>query len=327
MSNGALRGAWIGALAAAVAVLQSGGLAAQSDAASGAPVLRLAPSPRAVALGETYAAGAPEDPFALFYNPAGIGGRRPPAEEGRGAWSVAAAYREHVGDAAAGAFAARFRGLGGAGGVGIRYIDYGAVEELVPDPAFGGQVGTPTGGTVRGTEVALGAAYALDVGPVSVGAGFDMVRTDIADLQDVGVGVSAGFRAAFWDGRIGLGAAAQHLGADAGPGTDAPLPRTYRAGASIGFGGDPVWIRFSGDASGPDDRLRPSGGLELRLAGTDGVAVVGRAGWDGSVEDGDALEAFSYGAGVVLGPLSVDYAYRSYGVLGAAHQLGVRYAP
>jgi hypothetical protein len=300
--------------------------AAQADAEAGADVLALAPSPRATALGGAYAAGAPYDPFALFATPAGIagpGGPGPPAGVPGG--SVAAAYRAQVGDAASGSLAARFAGLGGAGAFAVRYVDYGEVAEIVPDPAFGGERGVATGSTVRGTEVALSTAYAYHAGPLAVGAGLDVVRTDLAELQDVAVAGSVGARLVLWGGRVALGTAVQHLGPDAAPGSDAPLPRTYRGGMAVELGSaGAVRLRVAADASGPWDRLRASTGAEVGVEGSEGVLLLARVGWDGSVEDGDALEAVSWGGGLVAGRLTVDYAYRGIGVLGAAHQVGVR---
>lgn len=315
-------------LAAAVG---AGGLApaaAQSDAEAGADVLALAPSPRATALGGAYAAGAPGDPFALFHNPAGIAGPGPAVRDGADGWVLGGAYRAHVGDAVSGSLAARFAAPGGAGAVAVRYLDYGEVEEIVPDPAFGGERGMATGARVRGTEVALSTAYALEAGPLALGAGLDLVRTDLAGLDDVAVAGAAGARVGLWHGRLAVGAAVQNLGADAGPGRDAPLPRTYRGGVALALEqATRVRVRIAADAAGPWDRIRPALGAEVGLVGTDGVVLEARVGWDGSVDAGDALAEWSYGGGLVLGVLVIDYAYRGVGVLGEAHQVGVRYRP
>lgn len=312
-----------------LAALLAGPLAGdQSDAEAGADVLELAPAPRAAALAGAYAAGAPEDPFAAFYNPAGIAGRAAPGVAGSAGWTVAAAYRRHVGDAHAGSAAARFGGLGGAAAVAIRYVDYGDVPELVPDPAFGGERGMETGASVGASEVALSAAYGVELGPAVLAGAFDLVRTDIADLQDVAVSGSAGARVTAWDGRVALGLAAQHLGARAGPGRDAPLPRTYRAGAALVLGpASGVSLRLGADVAGPWDRLKPAAGAEVHVAGGDDVALLARAGWDGSTAEGDALDDVAFGGGLVVGSLVIDYAYRAVGVLGDAHQFGVRFRP
>ncbi len=309
----------------------AGGLApvaAQSDAEAGADVLALAPSPRATALGGAYAAGAPGDPFALFHNPAGIAGPGPAVRDGADGWLLGGAYRAHVGEAASGSLAARFAAPGGAGAVAVRYLDYGEVEEIVPDPAFGGERGMATGARVRGTEMALSTAYALEAGPLALGAGLDLVRTDLASLDDIAVAGAVGARVGLWHGRLAVGTAVQNLGSDAGPGRDAPLPRTYRGGVVLALDAAPrLRVRVAADAAGPWDRIRPALGAEVGLVGTDGVVLEARVGWDGSVGEGDALEEFSYGGGLVLGALVIDYAYRGVGVLGEAHQIGVRYRP
>ncbi|MEN8373994.1 MAG: hypothetical protein ABFS34_00940 [Gemmatimonadota bacterium] len=318
----------LGALAASLLASAAPG-AAQSHGEAGADVLALAPAPRAGAMAGAYAAGAPGDPFAVFFNPAGIAGAPGPAGgAGRARWSAAAAYRRHVGDASAGSAALRLRGFGGASVVSVRYLDFGEVQEIVPDPAFGGERGLPTGARVGGAELALGAAHGLEIGPAVIGVGFDMVRSDIADLQDVALAASVGARVTGWDGRIALGAAVQHLGADAGPGRDAPLPRTYRAGGALQLGGPGgIWIRLAADAVGPWDRLRPVAGAEVLVAGSEGVELRARAGWDGTLEDGDALGEVAFGGGLRAGALVLDYAYRGVGVLGDAHQFGLRFRP
>ncbi len=320
------RAAWVALFAAVLLAGRAAGM--QSDAEAGADVLELAPAPRAAALAGAYAAGAPEDPFASFFNPAGIAGAAAPPAAGTAGWSLAAAYRRHLGDAHAGSAAARFGGLGGAASVAIRYVDYGDVPELVPDPAFGGERGVETGARVGAAELALSAAYGVEIGPVVLAGGFDLVRTDIAELQDVAVAGSAGARVTAWGGRIALGAAAQGLGGAAGPGRDAPLPRTYRAGAALVLGpAAGVDVRLGADVVGPWDRLKPVAGVEVHVAGGEDVALLARAGWDGSIEDGDALEEVTFGGGLEVGSLALDYAYRGVGVLGDAHQFGVRFRP
>ncbi|NIQ59979.1 MAG: hypothetical protein GWN71_43655, partial [Gammaproteobacteria bacterium] len=64
---------------------------------------------------------------------------------------------------------------------GLAFVDYGEVEELVPDGL--GLVGVPTGGVVTGGEVALSLGYGLRAGPVVLGAVARSLRVELAGLD------------------------------------------------------------------------------------------------------------------------------------------------
>src|SRR6185503_5256516 len=97
---------------------------------------------RASALSGAYTA-ASSDADVLFYNPAGAATLQ---------LAGSLSYETFVEDIAFASFAGAFRigpttlGLSGA------FFDAGSVRELVPDPVFGGNSGTPTGNLVSASE-------------------------------------------------------------------------------------------------------------------------------------------------------------------------------
>ena len=67
-------------------------------------------------------------------------------------------------------------------------------------------------------------------------------------------------------------------------------------------------------------------GLVPFLAPIAGAGLVGRVGWASRPEEIHD-SPFSFGAGVVIGRLQVDYAYRGFDTLGSTHRLGLRWTP
>jgi hypothetical protein len=78
------------------------------------------------------------------------------------------------------------------------------------------------------------------------------------------------------------------------------------------WGGGTTWI------------LGAEGGVVV--GGLAGAGLVGRVGWARRPDD-VASSPFSFGAGVVIGRLQVDYAYRGFETLGTTHRVGLRWTP
>lgn len=292
---------------------------AQGPGRSGAAILRLPASPRSAALGGAVSTGSGAEPFTFLSNPA--------AAAAPGARGLAATYRAHRGDVAVGGVAAGVDLGPGRFAVALRYLDLGEVSVVVPDPAFGGERGVPTGGRASGGELALSAAYAGRVGPVRLGAAVSGVRSELAELSDVAVAGDVGAALDLAKGRLMASVAAQHLGPDAGPGRPADLPRSVRAGLALRPGWPrPADVLVAVEVAGPTDDVQPRGGLEVRFDGGS-VGLIGRAGWDGAVERGDAVSRWAVGGGLVVGSWTLDYAYRGLGPLGESHQFGFRWSP
>ena len=311
------------ALAGALTLLGAGATeaAGQGAGATGATVLQVLAGSRAAALSGANS-GARGDADVLFYNPAGAAGLE-------GAASVS--YQRYVQDIgiATGAGVVRIGRL--AIGASLAWLDYGDIQELVPDPDFGGQTGMPTGNTVSASEVASRVSGALELagGRFAVGAGLGYVSTDLAGSSRGSPFVDAG--AQYRLDAITVGASIRNLGS-ALSGADlatADLPAEARLGAmarvtrpdGLGavFSADFVTelnTGLSGVVAGVEAGLMPGGPGR--------IGAVGRIGYDaGTGTDGQG--ALRFGGGLSLGTLSVDYAYQQYELFGSLHRFGVRW--
>jgi hypothetical protein len=108
-------------------------------------------------------------------------------------------------------------------------------------------------------------------------------------------------------------------------GADPPLPRTVRAGYTLAMVDPQGTMRLTMTAEWVRPRTRDSwwalaaeGGINVS-----GVGVLARAGYAAGRRDADA-RAPVLGAGLVLGPVRVDYGWESYRAAGATHRLGAR---
>ncbi|HEX7118988.1 MAG TPA: PorV/PorQ family protein [Longimicrobiales bacterium] len=300
-------------LALAATAVSATPAAAQDPGATAAPVLRLAPAPRALALGGAYASLS--DALSAFYNPARLAAASPAAT---------LAYRTLPVEAGVGAAALAMRLGPGTLGAGVQFLNYGEIDVVEPDPATGGEIGVPTGERVGGGELVVTAAYGLRLpGRIEVGVAAKLLRLQLAEAAATGTAFDLGAGLEVLDGRVTLGAAVQNLGADIGPGRDAPLPRRVRAGAALHLDG-PAGFQavLVAEALEEGGAVAPLGGIEIGRAGPGGSALVGRLGYDGSGGAGgpDPLVA---GAGLALDGVTLDYAYRELGALGSAHVFGI----
>lgn len=286
----------------------------------GALVLQLSAAPRPVALGDAYVALA-EGPLALHYGPAGLAA-------GGG---VDVAYQTLPTDATAG-LAGMAVPLGpGVLGAGLAFVDYGDVQELLPDQ--GGLTGTPTGRTVGGGEVAVSLGYAVRVGVFRVGVVARSLNVDVAGLGTISNACDVGAAMTLFRERLTVAAAFQNLGPDVAAGRPAPLPTQGRLGAAWRLITTPERrllvtvearsLRSELDGSTP---VTAAGGVEWAMR-VGGAWVAARAGYRQKNTAGDAASAFAAGGGVRLGRWALDYAYRPMGPLGATQHLGLAYTP
>jgi hypothetical protein len=311
------------ALAVAAYLLGPARAAAQSGAGTtGATVLQLLSGSRAAALSGAYTA-ARYDADVLFYNPAGI------ASLNAGA---ALSYQRHVEDIGVASGAGVLRVGGIVLGAGVTFLDVGEIEEIRPDPAFGGQTGLPTGNTVTASETAGRVAAALDLMDerFQVGASLGLVSVNLAGVSrstpmfDVG--------AQFVMPSVTLGASLRNAGGTLSGEdlADAELPTEARLGAAVqmtrpsGFGATLVADLIAGLR---DSSTGLVAGVEAGLlpASNGRIGAVGRFGYNGAAGD-DGLGTLQLGAGVTLGNFAVDYAYQSYDNFGSLHRFGVRWA-
>lgn len=296
-------------------------LAAQSGVGTaGAQVLQLPAGSRAPAFAGAYTATS-ADADVLFYDPAGLAGL------GR---SVSVAYQNYFEGIRAGSAAAAFNLGGVVLGGGILYLDAGSIDVIEPDPNFGNQRGKATGTTASASEVAARVSAATSVlgGRVRLGASLGVVSSDLA-----GVGRSAPFvdlGAQYAMSRVAVGVSVRHLGTSMTNTTngDAPLPGEARLGIAVrglqvsGFG---VAVSADGLYRLQEGTTGLVTGLEAGLMpGAYGpFSAVLRAGL--SVDRGDALAPYRFGAGISFGSIAVDYTYQDYNLLGAVHRIGLRW--
>jgi len=301
-------------MALALAVRPSGRLAAQTEGS----ILTILPgSTRSAALGGAGAALVGHA-AAMFANPAGIATIRHLSIEG--------SYEPYLAGSAVSAAALALRVSRFTWGFGAQVLDFGAEPVIVPDPATGGRRGIATGASFHPYEALAATSLVYRRGFVALGV------TGKYDRQQIGAAVSDA-----WAGDIGIalavfdimavGVSVQNLGGDLG--NDALLPRRTRAGLTLNYTDPQGTFRLLTTLEGQWTRNRAAvlvQGLEGGIV-TGGVGVVGRLGYATRPAVTDASR-FTFGAGVVLGRLAMDYAFQAYDVLGGGtHRVGLRWTP
>jgi hypothetical protein len=309
-------------MAGAILALVASPVSAQDGAGTaGATVLQLAAGSRAPALSGAYA--AVRDIDALFYNPAGIGGLN-------GAASLS--YERHVEDIGFVSGGGAFRIGRITVGASLLILDYGDVDEIVPDENFGGQTGRPTGNSESASELAArdSAAVPLASERLHLGLAAGWVSTDLAGATRGAPFLDAGLQYSL--DRLTVGAALRNFGGSMSGNdlADAPLPRELRAGGAFEFSGTSrVGAVVSADVVAllEDGTTGVVGGLEvgLRPESRAGFGAVARAGYDATA-GADALGALRLGGGLSFGGFALDYTWQRYDFFGTIHRFGVRWA-
>lgn len=302
----------------AAAVVAATVTAHAARAQSSAIVLQLPASARGAAMGNAQAA-AVEGDAALFYNPAQLAADRRRMSAG---FSM---QRYIEGSNTAALSAAADVGVGRAA-IGLQALDFGSEPELVPDPDFGGERGMETGADVGAREIVATAGYAIRVGAVTSGVGVKIINQQVADLGgstgalDIGVAVKtlAGTIAGVMQNSGGTMRVGQ---------TSARLPLVYRGGfetVPVAIGS--VRLTAAAELSRyRDAELAWSSGAEISLPTARGVTASARTGLRARHHDG-AGSRFTFGGGLAMSRLAVDYAYQTVeGLEMATHRIGVRW--
>jgi hypothetical protein len=298
----------------AVAVRPSGRLAAQTEGS----ILALLPgSTRSAALGGAGVALV-GDAGALFANPAGIATIRHLSIEGSHAPYLAGST---VSAAAVAVRVSRFTW-----GFGAQALDYGSEPVIVPDPATGGRRGLATGASFHPYEALASTSLVYRRGFAAIGVTAKYDRQQIgAEVSDAWAG-DVGFGIAVFD-IMAIGVSVQNLGGDLG--NDARLPRRTRAGLTLNYTDPQGTFRLLTTLEGQWTRDRSAvlvQGLEGGVV-TGGVGLVGRLGYATRPAVTDASRV-TFGGGLVLGRLAMDYAFQAYAVLGGGtHRVGLRWTP
>jgi len=254
----------------------------------------------------------------MFANPAGIATIHHLSLEG--------SYEPYLAGTAVSAAALALRVRRWTWGVGAQALDYGSEPEIVPDPATGGQRGMPTGASFHPYEALATTSFVYRHGLAAFGV------TGKYDRQQIGSAVSDA-----WAGDVGVaiavfdimafGVSVQNLGGDLGNG--ALLPRRTRAGLTLNYTDPQGTYRLLTTLEGQWTRDRRAvliQGIEGGIV-TGGVGLVGRLGYATRPAVTDASR-LTFGGGVVLGHLAMDYAFQAYDALGGGtHRVGLRWTP
>ncbi len=271
-------------------------------------------STRAVALGGAGVALV-GDATAVFSNPAALATIRRVAVE--------TAYERYIGGTAlsVAALAIRFGKFNW--GLGAHALDYGSEPEIIPDSATGGRRGLATGAMFSAVDVVAASSLVYRYGFLSFGATAKYARQSIAgDAADTWAG-DVGMALAVFD-LMAFGVAVRNLGGDFG---DAQLPRSTAVGLTLNYTDPQGLFRLltTGEVQwgeGTSWILGAEGGIVV--GGLAGAGLVGRVGFAKRPE-AIAGSPVSFGAGVVIGRLQVDYAYRGFDALGTTHRIGLRW--
>jgi hypothetical protein len=298
------------AILALLATAAPGSTAVAQGAGSGATtILRVAPGPIPLSLGNAYS--AVRAPLALEYNPGALDGPH----------GFGASWQALPGDASAGS-ATLTRPFGRLSvGASLRFLDYGDVALVERSPSL--PVGTPTGQTATGGELSALVGASMGFGPLRVGAAGRWLQQDVAGLSDQAVALDAGLLLALTSA-VDIGASVQHLGQEVEAGRGAPLPRTVRLGMAVRGNLAGLDLLITGEAREREERRGAGLGVEVAREWGDGEAAL-RIGYETRPAPGDVFSPLVVGAGARLGPLGVHLAWRSLGPLGGTRQVGLTY--
>ncbi|HEV8539056.1 MAG TPA: type IX secretion system protein PorQ [Bacteroidota bacterium] len=282
--------------------------------------LRTDISPRSAGLGGSFVTMS-DDPTTIFYNPAGIGTLR------RTRFSVG--FFKHLLDINSGyaSYGSEISGLGFVG-FGIQYINHGEFRRT-------GDEGQDLG-TFGASEFAFSAGYAgiLESG-LRYGATAKFIYSSIAEVSSSGAAIDLGLQYSAIPGRMILGASLLNLGTQFDPYmvTREDLPLNFTIGVSVFPEHLPAVLQVNlhklNEAQDKfTDRLK-NFSVGVQLAPAENVQA--RIGYNNEqrqelkVGSSPGLAGLSAGGSVIVGMYTVDYAYTSYGEIGAVHRVSVTF--
>jgi len=314
-ATGGRFGGWAVGVAVVVLVFEPPNrLTAQTE---GSVLTALPGSTRSAALGGAGAALV-GDAGAMFANPAGIATIRHLSVEG--------SYEPYLAGSAISTAAIALRVSRFTWGFGAQALDYGSEPEIVPDPATGGRRGMPTGASFHPYEALATTSLVYRRGFAALGVTAKYNRQQIgSQVSDAWAG-DVGLAVAVFD-IMAFGVSVQNLGGDLGNG--ALLPRRTRAGLTLNYTDPQGTFRLLTTLEGQwtrDHRAVLVQGVEGGVV-TGGVGLVARLGYATRPAITDASRV-TFGGGIVLSRLAMDYAFQAYDALGGAtHRVGLRWTP
>jgi hypothetical protein len=258
------------------------------------------------------------DAGAVFANPAAIATIRHLSVEG--------SYEPYLAGTAVSSAAVALRVGRVTWGFGAQTLDYGAEPEIVPDPATSGRRGMATGASFHPYEALAVSSLVIRRGLIAFGVSAKYNRLQIGDAVSDAWAGDVGIAIAIFD-LAALGVSVQNMGGDFG--ADARLPRRIRAGFTFNYTDPQGAYRLLTTLEGQWTQDRAAvliQGVEGGIV-RGGVGLVGRVGYATRAAVTDASR-FTFGGGVLIGHLQVDYAFQGYQALGGGtHRVGVRWTP
>jgi hypothetical protein len=258
------------------------------------------------------------DAGAVFANPAAIATIRHLSVEG--------SYEPYLAGTAVSSAAVALRVGRVTWGFGAQTLDYGTEPEIVPDPATSGRRGMATGASFHPYEALAVSSLVIRRGLIAFGVSAKYNRQQIGDAVSDAWAGDVGIAIAIFD-LAALGVSVQNMGGDFG--ADARMPRRIRAGFTFNYTDPQGAYRLLTTLEGQWTQDRAAvliQGVEGGIV-RGGVGLVGRVGYATRAAVTDASR-FTFGGGVLIGHLQVDYAFQGYQALGGGtHRVGVRWTP
>jgi hypothetical protein len=194
------------------------------------------------------------------------------------------------------------------------HFDYGIAAQAL----------RPASAATQPTDVLALSALVFRFGMIALGGSLKYVREGVSTPQAETWAGDAGAAIALFD-IFALGASVQNLGGQLEGGSH--LPRRTRAGFTMNYVDPQGSFRLLTTVEGQWPEGQPS----LLVAGAEagivvrGVGIIARIGVNGESSAYD-VSPLAVGAGLALGRVQVDYAYRSFDTSsGAMHRFGVRW--
>jgi hypothetical protein len=304
---------------AVLAVLICSHDSAFSQTGSPFQFLRFNESARAAALGGAFVA-MPDDPAALFFNPASL-------------WTVeeemvSTTYLKHVLDINSGlATYSNHNEEFGAYAASVMYTNYGSFERA-------DRTGQKTGGTFGANDMALAVSYSnmLDSN-LYYGVTGKFIFVGLEDLNTTALALDAGLLYQLPNIRTNIGASILHAGTQLSTlnGTAERLPLDVRIGANHRLRGLPLLLNFSFHhlADETDNFFQRFENFSLGGEFYFGKSIQARIGYDNSVRRSTTesssrkLAGLSAGVGIITNFANIDYAISSFGAPSMLHRLSL----
>lgn len=261
------------------------------------------------------------DAGALFANPAGIAAVHRVAVEG--------SFEPYLAGTSYSTGAVAVRAGRFAWGVGAQVLDFGSEPIILPDPASGNRRGIPTGGSFTASDLLATTAVVYRRGLIAAGVAAKYARQQIGSWSADAWGGDVGLAIAVFD-IMAFGASVQNLGGSFGTPDSARLQRRTRVGFTTNYVDPEGTYRLLTTIEGVWPAGRDPVQLVLGVEGgmvTRGAGVLGRLGFV-TRSPTSAASRWTFGGGVELRRLHLDYAYQSFALLGGGtHRLGLRWTP